>query len=140
MVLPDAASSPVVSRNSNWPVRDLVTEPMKMHEGTPMSSASPILPYLVADLDSPPPFVDRTYGEPLFHTDSDVAALQYAADGTLWSVEESGVLRQWSNEGHLITRIFLSDLETLWSFNADATLLTSGSDDLAVWDTQSGKV
>jgi WD40 repeat protein len=104
-----------------------------------MSSTSTILPYLVTDLSAPPPFVERTFGEPLFHTDSDVAALQYAADGSLWSVEESGILRQWGPEGKLLNRLFLSDLETLWAFNADATLLASGSDDLTVWDTGSGK-
>ena len=62
---------------------------------------TPILPMLVADYSSPPPFVDRTYGEPLFHTESEVAVLCYAPDDSLWSVEESGILRQWSREGRL---------------------------------------
>jgi WD40 repeat protein len=95
---------------------------------------TPILPYLVTDYSSPPPFVDRAYGEPLFHTESEVAALCYAADDTLWSVEESGVLRQWTRDGRLLARNFLTDLETIWCFAPDATLLASASDDLVLWD------
>ena len=41
-----------------------------------------LLPHLVADYSSPPPFVERTYGEPLFQTDSEVLGLAYAADDT----------------------------------------------------------
>lgn len=104
-------------------------------------STSTILPYLVTDYSSPPPFVDRTYGEPLFHTESEVAGLCFAPDDTLWSVEESGVLRQWTREGRLITRNFLTDLETIWVFNADASKIASASDDdLVIWDVAGGRV
>ncbi|MCE9532361.1 MAG: hypothetical protein K8T89_14755 [Planctomycetes bacterium] len=99
-----------------------------------MTPSTTILPYLVADYSSPPPFVDRTYGEPLFHTESEVCGLCYAADDTLWSIEESGLLRQWSRDGRLLSRSFLTDLETIWAFNADATMLASASNDLVVWD------
>src|SRR5580704_13273185 len=98
-----------------------------------------ILPYLVADYSSPPPFVDRTYGEPLFHTESEVAGLCYAPDDTLWSIEESGVLRQWTRDGRLLSRNFLTDLETIWSFGSDAALLASASDDIIVWDVAGAK-
>ena len=40
----------------------------------PNSPAS-LLSHLVADYGTPPAFVDRTYGEPLFHTESEVLAL-----------------------------------------------------------------
>ena len=93
-----------------------------------------LLPHLVADYSSPPPFVERTYGEPLFQTESEVVGLAYAADDTLWSIEESGILRQWSREGRLLSRNFLTDLETIWAFNGDATLLASASDDIVIWD------
>jgi WD40 repeat protein len=100
---------------------------------------TPILPMLVADYSSPPPFVDRTYGEPLFHTESEVAALRYAPDDALWSVEESGVLRQWSREGRLLTRNFLTDMDTIWAFHPEATLVASAGDDLVIWDVAAGR-
>ena len=98
-----------------------------------------ILPHLVADYSSPPSFVDRTYGEPLFRTESEVTGLAYAPDDTLWSIEESGVLRQWSRDGRLLTRSFLTDLETIWVFNHDVSQLASASDDLVIWDVASGR-
>src|SRR5258708_17508248 len=99
-----------------------------------MTPSTTLLPYLVADYSSPPPFVDRTYGEPLFYSESEVAALCYGPDETLWSIEESGILRQWSRDGRLLSRNFLSDLETIWSFSPDAALLASASDELTIWD------
>jgi len=82
----------------------------------------------------------HTFGEPLFHTETDVAALAYAPDGNLWSVEENGVLRQWSPEGRILQRFFLSDLETLWAFSFDASLIASGSDTIMLWESASGSV
>jgi WD40 repeat protein len=82
--------------------------------------------------------VARTYGEPRFHTEGDVAAVTFAADGTLWSIDETGVLIHWSADGKLLRRSFLSDLETLWSFAPGAKLLASGNDDLLFWDVDEG--
>ena len=36
----------------------------------------------------PLPLVHKLFGEPRFHTDGDVAAVAFAADGTLWFTEE----------------------------------------------------
>jgi WD40 repeat protein len=83
-------------------------------------------------LDASP--VSRSFGEPQWHTDGDLIALAYAADGTLWSVEEPGVLRHWEASGKLLGRYFLSDLETLWVFGPRAKMVASGSDELVVWD------
>ena len=80
----------------------------------------------------------RGYGEPRFHTDSELAALAYASDGTLWSIEEAGWLRGWAVDGRQIRQTFLSDLETLWLFSPDATMLASSSDDLILWDAATG--
>jgi WD40 repeat protein len=82
--------------------------------------------------------VVRTYGEPRFHTDSELAALGYAPDGTLWSVEEAGWLRRWSSSGEQLHRSLLNDLETLWAFSPDAALVASASDDLALWTCADG--
>jgi WD40 repeat protein len=80
----------------------------------------------------------RTFGEPRFHTDSELAALAFAADGTLWSVEEAGWLRCWTADGRQLREAMLSDLETLWVFHPDATLLASASDDVTLWDPSDG--
>ncbi|HEY2908659.1 MAG TPA: hypothetical protein VGI99_00345, partial [Gemmataceae bacterium] len=88
----------------------------------------------------PSPLVTRVFGEPRFHTDGDVAGLAFAADGTLRSIDEAGVLRHWSADGKQLSRCFLSDLETLWCFGPDAQLLASGNDDLLLWDAASGQL
>jgi WD40 repeat protein len=88
----------------------------------------------------PSPLVARTYGEPRFHTEGDVSAVAFAADGTLWSIDEAGVLRHWTDDGRLLGRTFLSDLETLWCFAPGARLLASGNDDLLFWDVAEGQL
>jgi WD40 repeat protein len=80
-------------------------------------------------------------GEPQLHTDGEVASLIFAPDGSLWSIEESGILRQWDGKtGQQLAWQSLSDLETLWCFSSDARLLVSASDDLTLWDASSGLV
>jgi WD40 repeat protein len=74
------------------------------------------------------------FGEPHWHADGALLALAYAADGTLWSVEEPGVLRHWDANGGLLVRETLTELETLWAFGPRAELLAAGSDDLVIWD------
>jgi WD40 repeat protein len=78
--------------------------------------------------------IARVFGESRWHADGDLLALAYGADGSLWSVEEPGVLRQWGAAGRVLGRHFLSDLETLWVFGPRAELLASASDDLIVWE------
>jgi WD40 repeat protein len=87
-----------------------------------------------------PPLVARTFGEPRFHTDGDIAAIAFAPDGSLRSIDEAGVLLHWSADGKQLSRHFLSDLETLWCFGPKAKLLASGNDDLLLWDTASGQL
>jgi WD40 repeat protein len=85
--------------------------------------------------------VVRIFGDLRFHTDGDVVALAFDAAGILRSVEEPGVLRQWNLEtGRALASHFLSDLETLWQFSADARVLVSASDDLSLWDVASGQM
>lgn len=86
----------------------------------------------------PSPLVHRVFGEPRFHAEGDVAALSFAADGSLYSVDETGVLRHWTADGHCQSRYYLSDLETLWCFGPNGTLLASGNDDLVFWDVNTG--
>lgn len=85
--------------------------------------------------------VVRVFGDYRFHTDGELQALAFADDGTLWSLEEPGVLRQWDTASGRQTRWnYLSDLETLWEFGPDARVLASASDDLSLWDVALGEV
>ncbi|OWK45633.1 WD40 repeat domain-containing protein [Fimbriiglobus ruber] len=84
--------------------------------------------------------VTRTYGEPRFHTEGDIAAVAFAADNTVWSIDEAGVLRHWAGDGKLLKRTFLSDLETLWCFAPGAKLLASANDDVLLWDVAEGQL
>ncbi len=105
-----------------------------------MSSPVSLLSSLIADYAAPPSFVDKTYGEPLFHTESEVAAVRYAPDDTLWTMEEAGLLRHWTGDGRLIDREFLSDTEIAWAFNADASLAASGNEtEVALWSVGKAK-
>src|SRR5438128_10849242 len=81
----------------------------------------------------------QIFGDPHLHTDGDLLALTFAPDGTLWSVEEPGLLRHWNPAtGQQLGWHSLSDLEMLWCFSHDARVLASASDDLRFWDTSSG--
>ncbi len=93
-----------------------------------------------ADTEPLPEFVTRCFGELYFHTDGDIAAIAFAGNGNVCSIDESGLLRQWSPGGKLKSRAFLSDLETLWAFSRDAKLLASGNDDLLLWDVSDGQL
>lgn len=103
-----------------------------------MTSGESIFPHLLAGMSDQPPFVERVFGEPLFHSEGEVIDLAFAADGTVASIEESGVLRRWTAEGHPRERFFLSDLEMVWRFATDAEELASGGADLALWDVPTG--
>jgi WD40 repeat protein len=89
-----------------------------------------------------PAFTNKfTFGEPKLQTDGDILAIAFGQDGWLYSVEELGILRKWNPvTGQQLDWCSLSDMETLWSFSADARVLASASDDLTVWDASSGRL
>ncbi len=105
-----------------------------------MSTPVPSVPADDALSPRPLPLVQRVFGEPRFHTDGDIAAVAFAADGSLYSIDEAGLLRHWSADGRLLARHFLSDLETLWAFSPGGRLLASGNDDLLLWDVAAGQL
>jgi len=79
-------------------------------------------------------------GDPQLHTDGELLQLAFAPDGSLWTIEDPGILRRWdARTGRQLDWQALSDLETLWCFSDDARVLASGSDDLTIWDTSSGQ-
>jgi WD40 repeat protein len=82
----------------------------------------------------------RVFGAPTLHTESDLLALGIPGDGTVWSVEEPGRLRQWNlGTRSQLTEHTLDELATVWSFNWAARLLGSASDEVAVWEISSGE-
>ena len=87
------------------------------------------------------PCVLRVFGAHPFHTDGDLLALSFAADGSLWSVEEPGVVRRWDLDGRRqIGWHHLEELATLWAFSPDASHVAAASDDLAVWESATGEM
>lgn len=83
----------------------------------------------------------QVFGDPHLHIDGEMLALAFAPDGSLWSVEEPGVLRHWDAVGgRQLDWQSLSDLETQWCFSSDTRVLASASNDLTFWDTSSGHV
>jgi WD40 repeat protein len=81
------------------------------------------------------------FGDPKLHTEGDLLALTFAADGNLWSVEEPGMVRRWDGTtGCQLEGCSVSDLEMLWQFSPDARSLASASDDVALWDPVTGEV
>jgi WD40 repeat protein len=83
----------------------------------------------------------RVFGARPFHTDGDLLALGFAPDGSLWSVEEPGILRHWdlSTQQQLAWHA-LAETATLWCFSPGARFVAAASDELTVWDVASGQV
>ena len=71
----------------------------------------------------PLPLVHRVFGEPRFHTEGDIAAIAFAADGSLFSVDEAGVLRHWAPDGRQLSRHFLVERERLAELGGGAARL-----------------
>lgn len=81
------------------------------------------------------------YGDPHLHVNGEVLALAYDAEGMLWSVEDTGLLRKWDTKtGSSVVSHSLSDLETVWRFGVNAQFLASASDDVSIWETKSGRL
>src|SRR5262245_39242326 len=88
-----------------------------------------------------PPAVQRVFDDRPFRTDGDLLALSFAGDGTLWTVEDRGLLRRWDLVGQRqLEWHLLSDLENLWYFSSDGRVLASASDELSIWDVPSGQL
>ncbi len=96
-----------------------------------------VLPTFLGDVTS---LVRHSYGLRPFHTDGDLLALGFALDGTLWSVEEPGVLRNWDLYAQKqIEWHPLEERATTWCFNNTTRLVAAGSDEIAVWVGPTGE-
>jgi WD40 repeat protein len=82
----------------------------------------------------------RVLGARPFHTDGELLALSFAADGGLWSIEEPGVLRRWDPiERRQTAWHALDEPATLWVFSPGANLAAAGSDEVTLWDVPAGE-
>jgi WD40 repeat protein len=82
----------------------------------------------------------RVLGAPTLHTESELLALGQAVDGTLWSVEDPGLLRQWQLASRReLAQHPLDELATVWAFNWAGRLVASGSDEVGIWEVYSGE-
>src|SRR6476659_9894256 len=82
----------------------------------------------------------RVFGESQLRTDGDLLLVAFSADGSMVTLETSGLLRHWSKAGQPLGAVELSDLETEWAFSKDMRVLASGSKELSLWDASSGRV
>lgn len=82
----------------------------------------------------------QRFGDATWYADNDLLALACAADGSVWSVEEPGVLQHWNAHGKLAGRHELSDFETIWAFDGTAKRLASASDELVVFEAASREI
>jgi WD40 repeat protein len=86
-------------------------------------------------------FHPRVFGARPFHTDGELLALHFAPDGSLWSVEEPGVLRHWNlHTRQQIGWHELGDPAAVWCFSASVHYVAAGSDELCLWETSSGEM
>jgi WD40 repeat protein len=85
--------------------------------------------------------VQRVFDDRPFRADGELLALAFAADGTLWTVEDPGLLRRWDVGGRRqVEWHLLSELENLWAFSRDARVLASASDELSLWEVATGQL
>ena len=86
-----------------------------------------------------PARVVRVLGDPRFRVEGNLLALHPLWDGTTWTMEEPGILRQWNTvEGHELQHQHLSDLEMLWALGGNQPSLASAADDLTFWNAKTG--
>jgi WD40 repeat protein len=87
-----------------------------------------------------PSLTYRTFGTHPLHTDGDLLALAFAPDGTLWSVEEPGVVRHWDlRSQRQVSWAPLEGPATQWAFCGAVGLVASASDELVVWGAANGE-
>src|SRR5689334_13288857 len=86
-------------------------------------------------------FRPRVFGARPFHTDGELLALRFAPDGSLWSVEEPGVLRHWDvRSRQQLGWSELGTAEAVWCFSAAAHYVAAGSDELCLWESTNGEL
>lgn len=97
---------------------------------------APLPPLPLGDLTT---FVRRVYGASPLRGDGEILAVRFDADGLLWSLEEPGVLRQWDLAiPEELSALPLDELATLWQFDPLGRYLAGASDEVVLWDLETG--
>ncbi len=105
---------------------------------------NPTFPSIAGDL-SPlserPACVVQAYSSEPLQTEGELLALGFAADGTLWSIEEPGLLRHWDiASSQLLAGNLLDDVSPVWSFAPGCGIVAGGSDEITLYDSASGQM
>jgi WD40 repeat protein len=83
----------------------------------------------------------RVFGARPFHTDGELLALRFAPDGSLWSLEEPGVLRHWDlTSRQQLGWHELADPSAVWCFSPAAHYVAAGSGELCIWESSTGEL
>lgn len=85
-------------------------------------------------------FRPRVFGARPFGTDGELLALRFAPDGSLWSIEEPGVLRHWDLGSRQQSSWHeLAAPAAVWCFSSSAHYVAAGSDEVCIWETAGGE-
>ncbi|MCS7166523.1 MAG: WD40 repeat domain-containing protein [Gemmatales bacterium] len=83
--------------------------------------------------------VVRVFGDSRLATDGDILAA-FLAEESIWSVEEHGIVREWSvTTGRQRRQRCLGEVEPLWVFCPDGQRLAAAGRELVVFDLHSGR-
>src|SRR5262245_49688538 len=102
------------------------------------------IPSVTGDLaplsDRPASVVQAFAAQPL-QTEGELLAVGFAADGSLWSLEEPGLLRQWDlSRSAQLREVLLDDVAPLWCFGPGCRVVASASDEITLWDVATGQM
>src|SRR5205807_7678771 len=93
----------------------------------------------LSPLSERPACVVQAYSSEPLQTEGELLALGFAPDGTLWSIEEPGLLRHWdlASSKQLGMHLF-DDVSPVWSFAPGCRLVAGRSGEVTLYDTATG--
>jgi WD40 repeat protein len=111
------------------------------NQGAIMNPTFPSIAGDLSPLSERPACVVQAYSSEPLQTEGELLALGFAADGTLWSIEEPGLLRHWelASSKQLGTQLF-DDVSPVWTFAPGCRLVAGGSDEVTLYDTATGQM
>lgn len=81
----------------------------------------------------------RVFGDSRLAVEADLLAV-FLDEQSAWSVEEYGVVRQWSlTTGRQVQRRYLGEVEPVWAFSSDGKYLAAAGQQLTVFDLVTGR-
>src|SRR5262245_25372981 len=106
-----------------------------------MSTSTPSIVGDLAPLSERPACVQQAYSAEPLHTEGELLAVGFAADGSLWSLEEPGLLRHWDLAGsRQLEERLLDEVAPVWCFAPGCMLIASGSDEISLWQVSTSQL